>query len=159
MPKRFLPFLLIPLGILSGAGAAVFLAAPEEDAQAAVPEADEADEAAGDVPAAGLEYVKLNNQFVIPVVSRDRISSLVVLSLSIEITAGQRARVFEQEPKLRDAFLRVLFDHANIGGFNGPFTQEDRLGPLRTALREAARAELGKDVRNVLIVDILRQDP
>ncbi|WP_333683178.1 flagellar basal body-associated protein FliL [Pontibaca methylaminivorans] len=156
MPKRFLPFLLIPLGILSGAGAAVFLAAPEEDAQAAVPDTDEADE---DIPAAGLEYVKLNNQFVIPVVSRDRISSLVVLSLSIEITAGQRARVFEQEPKLRDAFLRVLFDHANIGGFNGPFTQEDRLGPLRTALREAARAELGKDVRNVLIVDILRQDP
>lgn len=156
MPKRFLPFLLIPLGILSGAGAAVFLVAPEEDAQAAVPDTDEAAE---DVPAAGLEYVKLNNQFVIPVVSRDRISSLVVLSLSIEITAGQRARVFEQEPKLRDAFLRVLFDHANIGGFNGPFTQEDRLGPLRTALREAARAELGKDVRNVLIVDILRQDP
>lgn len=156
MPKRFLPFLLIPLGILSGAGAAVFLVAPEEDAQAAVPDTDEADE---DGPAAGLEYVKLNNQFVIPVVSRDRISSLVVLSLSIEITAGQRARVFEQEPKLRDAFLRVLFDHANIGGFNGPFTQEDRLGPLRTALREAARAELGKDVRNVLIVDILRQDP
>ena len=156
MPKRFLPFLLIPLGILSGAGAAVFLAAPEEDAQAAVPDTDEAAE---DVPAAGLEYVKLNNQFVIPVVSRDRISSLVVLSLSLETTAGQRARVYEQEPKLRDAFLRVLFDHANIGGFNGPFTQEDRLGPLRTALREAARAELGKDVRNVLIVDIVRQDP
>ncbi|SIT80547.1 flagellar basal body-associated FliL family protein [Pontibaca methylaminivorans] len=158
MPKRFLPFLLIPLGILSGAGAAVFLAPPEDDAQAAVPDTDEAAED-GDVPAAGLEYVKLNNQFVIPVVSRDRISSLVVLSLSIEITAGQRARVFEQEPKLRDAFLRVLFDHANIGGFNGPFTQEDRLGPLRTALRDAARKELGKDVRNVLIVDILRQDP
>lgn len=158
MPRRFLPFLLIPLGILAGAGTAFFLAAPEDETQTTALEADDVAEDT-DLPAAGVEYVKLNNQFVIPVVSRDRISSLVVLSLSLETTAGQRARVYEQEPKLRDAFLRVLFDHANIGGFNGPFTQEDRLGPLRTALRDAARKELGKDVRNVLIVDIVRQDP
>lgn len=104
------------------------------------------------------EYVKLNNQFVVPVVASDRIEALVVVSLSLETDAGLREAVYAQEPKLRDAFLRVLFDHANMGGFHGAFTRSDRLGPLRTALREVARGQLGAAVREVLIVDIARQD-
>ena len=48
------------------------------------------------------------------------------------------------EPKLRDVFLQVLFDHANMGGFRGAFTRSDVLEPLRTALREAAQKHLGK---------------
>lgn len=157
MLSKLLPFLLVPLGIGAGAGAAVYLMPPPpaEDAEAAAPDSV----APPETEKGGDDYVKMNNQFVIPVVSRDRIASLVVLSLSLETAPGLRERVYEREPKLRDAFLRVLFDHANMGGFNGSFTQEDKLGPLRVALREVAQRELGKDVHNVLIVDIARQDP
>ncbi len=70
-----------------------------------------------------VEYVKLNNQFVVLVMEGAEIQSLVILSLSVEVAAGQAELVYAREPKLRDTFLRVLFDHANMGGFDGPFTQ------------------------------------
>ena len=54
------------------------------------------------------EYVKLSNQFVVPVVKNERVSSLVVLSLSVEVKAGTSQDMFSHEPKLRDLFLQAL---------------------------------------------------
>jgi hypothetical protein len=104
------------------------------------------------------EAAKLSNQFVVPVVRDDRVAAMVVMALSVEVTAGMTSTVFENEPKLRDALLLVLFDHANAGGFDGPFTELSNLETLRAALREAAQAELGADVVDVLITDLARQD-
>jgi len=103
-------------------------------------------------------FVKLNNQFVVPVVEGDRIASLVVLSLSLEVSEGFQETVFSQEPKLRDAFLQVMFDHANTGGFDGAFTSSGKMDNLRSALQEAAKKLLGEQLVGVLIVDVVRQD-
>ena len=107
---------------------------------------------------ANLEYVRLNNQFVVPVVQDAAVRSLVVMSLTVEIEAGQAEFVFNREPRLRDAFLRVMFSHANAGGFDGAFTSPTALNPLRSGLRDAAYDVLGSIVNDVLIVDIVRQD-
>ncbi len=105
------------------------------------------------------EYVKMNNQFVVPIVSDERVVAMVVLALSIEVPTGYSDAVFRREPKMRDSFLQVLFDHANMGGFDGSFTSAQVLGQLRTALREVAQKDLGEEVvRDVLIVEIARQD-
>jgi hypothetical protein len=105
------------------------------------------------------EYVKLSNQFVVPIVRNERVTALVVLALSLEIPAGQTDTVLSREPKLRDSFLQILFDHANIGGFQGNFTDAQVLGRLRMALREVAQRDLGRDLaKDVLIVEIARQD-
>ena len=101
----------------------------------------------------------MNNQFVVPIVADDRVAAMVVLALSIEVPSGMSDIVFRREPKLRDSFLQVLFDHANMGGFDGAFTSAEVLGRLRTALREVAEKDLGRDVaRDILIVEIARQD-
>lgn len=105
-----------------------------------------------------LEYVKLNNQFLIPVVTDQSVQSLVVMSLSVEVAAGQSEAVYTREPKLRDAFLQVLFDHANIGGFRGEFTNAKNLNVLRNALTEIAQTIVGDSVEGVLITDLARQD-
>ncbi len=107
---------------------------------------------------ASREFVKLNNQFVVPVVADETVVSLVVISLSLEIEGGQRETVFAREPKLRDAFLQVMFDHANLGGFNGAFTDTQTLDRLRRALHDVAINILGPMVTEVLIQDIARQD-
>ena len=104
------------------------------------------------------DYIKLNNQFVVPVVGGDRVEALVVISLSIEAEAALREAIYSREPKIRDAFLQVLFDHSNMGGFQGAFTRSNNLDVLRTALTEVAQREFGSDVHNVLIIDIARQD-
>ena len=104
------------------------------------------------------EFIKLNNQFVVPVVAAGRVEALVVLTLSLETALGLREAIYNREPKLRDAFLQVLFDHSNMGGFQGAFTRSNNLDVLRRALLEVAQREFGPNVFNVLIVDIARQD-
>ena len=103
-------------------------------------------------------YVKLSKQFVVPVIKDSRVSSMVVMSLSIETTPTVGDTVFAREPKLRDALLGVMFLHANSGGFDGQFTSNEAMKDLRGSLLEAARDVIGDDVYNVLITDILRQD-
>ena len=164
MIARLLPFLLPVIGLGAGVGAGFALrpappaeAASEEPApEAAI--AAEGGKAAPADPAEAPEYAKLNNQFVVPVMKGGRVVSMVVLSLSIEIPPGAAEAVYAREPKLRDSFLRVLFDHANAGGFDGSFTDGDTMVLLRRALQEAARAVLGDTARDVLITDIVRQD-
>lgn len=151
---KLLPILLILAGLGAGVGAGLALRpAPPVDA-APDPEA----EPAPDKDAAPPEFAKLNNQFVVPVVENNRIASLVILSLSVEVAAGNTAQVYAQEPKLRDALLQHLFDHANTGGFRGSFTDADNLILLRKGLTEIAQSILGDMVRTVLITDIVRQD-
>jgi len=130
---------------------------PPEAAQAHIQEKAEEEENSEEVDK-DTEFVRLNNQFVVPVVKDARVASLVVLSLSLETEPGMSEEIYSLEPKLRDVFLQVLFDHANIGGFAGSFTHSSNMEVLRRSLREVAQAELGKRVSNVLIIDIARQD-
>ncbi|THD85543.1 flagellar basal body-associated FliL family protein [Aliigemmobacter aestuarii] len=104
------------------------------------------------------EYVKLNNQFVVPVVEEGRVRSLVILSLGLEVAPGTTEDVYAREPKLRDAFLQLLFDHANSGGFKGTFTDGANLILLRRSLLESAQRVLGQKVTDVLISEMARQD-
>ncbi len=141
---KLIPLLLILIGAGGGVGAGIALRPqpePAEEAPAPVVEPD---------------YVKLNNQFVVPVVEQGRVASLVIMSLSLATTGGSEP-VFAREPRLRDAFLQVLFSHANTGGFRGSFTDADNLVVLRRSLLETAKKIL-PEVTDVLIVDIMRQD-
>ncbi len=104
------------------------------------------------------EYVRLNNQFIVPIIRHGSVRSLVVMSLTLEVQNGENTTVFNREPRLRDAFLRVMFSHANVGGFDGSFTTIEAMRPLRVGLQEAAQQVLGEIVHDVLIVDIVRQD-
>ncbi len=152
---KLLPILMLALG----AGAGIFggkLMLPEPE-PVAVEEGAEPVEAMPEEPS-DVEYVKLNNQFVVPVIAEGRVISLVVLALTVEIKLGEREAVYAREPRLRDAFLQVMFDHANIGGFDGAFTNSSSMDTLRHALKIVAVDSLGPTVKDVLITDIVRQD-
>jgi flagellar basal body-associated protein FliL len=158
MLGRLLPLILAVVGLGAGAAAGIVLRpAPEPEQDGGSADTAEAAPAEGD-PAALPEYVRLSNQFVIPVVEDGRVSALVILSLSLEVTIGSTAEVYAREPRLRDALLQVMFDHANAGGFRGSFTDGANLVLLRSAMRETARRVLGDLVLDVLISDIVRQD-
>jgi flagellar protein FliL len=163
MLRKILPVLLALIGLGGGVAAGLVLR-PDAEHPAATDDAapQDADHSEGDEPEGTEkgtpEYVKMNNQFVVPVVQDGRVASMVVLSLSLEVAAGNTEAVYQREPKLRDAFLRVLFDHANVGGFSGSFTDGANLVVLRTSLKEAAALVLGTVVSDVLITDIARQD-
>lgn len=162
--KLILPILLAAIGIGGGIGAGMLLRpAPTEEAQHAecAPTSDSKDMKAVEPEKeedTSKEYVKLSNQFVIPVISSQRVDAMVVMSLSLEVDTGQRETVFAIEPKIRDAFLQVLFDHANNGGFAGAFTNSSTMDSLRRALLEASKNAAGDLVSDVLITEMARQD-
>lgn len=176
--KFLIPFILLLVGLGGGVGAGLALRpAPESVAQSTEKTGeDQADDwqeipsedhsAATDYPATGagkggadnLEYIKLNNQFVVPIVTKDSVDALIVMSLSLEMRPGNSEVVYAREPKLRDEFLRVLFNHANAGFFRGAFTDTVKLETLRRGLLEVAQTTLGYNVTAVLITDIARQD-
>ncbi|AEI96242.1 hypothetical protein [Roseobacter litoralis] len=164
--KKILPILMLLLGSAAGVGAGVYLRPPPAE-EAAAPEelAEESsettakEEAKDELPIAGKEYVKLSNQFVVPIVEKDRVSSMIVMTLSVEAPEGQGQAVYDLEPKIRDVFLRILFDHAAIGGFRGAFLNNENLDIVRRNLRDGAIKTFGKDlISDVLIFEIARQD-
>ena len=172
--KFLLPLILALFGLGVGLGAGIFLAPPPSDSKDTEDHAsddghgkddhaedDHKTDDHGDHDAAknsSADYIKLNNQFVVPLIVEGNVVSLVVLSLSLEVDPGNEEMIYEREPKVRDAFLRVLFDHANAGGFSGDFTRSTNMIVLRDSLLEIARKTLGDVVQTVLIVDLVRQD-
>lgn len=155
--KKVLPLLLLLIGTGAGVGAGLFLKPKHEASKDQQVEA-EIEQPSEDKEEHAPEYVELNNQFVIPVVNNDLVDSLVVLSLGIELEAGQAEEIYRREPKLRDAMLQVLFDHANMGGFDGRFTDGNNMDVLRVSLTEAAQSIVGQIAHGVVITDIARQD-
>ena len=172
--KKLLPILLLLIGLGAGAGAGWFLRpAPQETAEVQGDATDahgetadahgEAAEAHGDdghgVAAPGTtETIRLPNQFVVPLIEEGQVRAMVVIGLALELNAGHSFVLANDEARLRSLFLQRLFDHANIGGFDGLFTSGEALLALRSALRDAARELIGPSVRDVLITELLRQE-
>ncbi|MGY6410062.1 MAG: flagellar basal body-associated FliL family protein [Alkalilacustris sp.] len=151
MGRLIVPLLAL-LGLVAGAAAGIALKPappPSEDAEEAPP--------VRAIPGLPSTFHAMDNHFIVPLLGPDRTRGLMVLSLSLEVVESELAAVRALEPRLRDAFLRVMFDHANAGGFDGHFTASGQVDALRKALREAAQS-LQPGVREVLIVDILRQE-
>lgn len=161
--RKLLPILLALLGLAAGVGAGIALKPPSAPMECGAPNLPPCPEPEAADPNtidenSGFEYVRLDNQFVVPIVEDGSVRALVVLSLAVEVEPGATEKVLLGEPKLRDALLRVLFDHAHGGGFDGSFTLSGNLDVLQHALRETARGALGPEVNNVLIQNVLRQD-
>lgn len=167
---KLLPIIFALIGVAAGIGAGVMLkpdpvvvdvanCGPETGAEhtevALSKPAHERDEEGNEVLP---EYVKMHNQFVIPVVENGKMAALVVLSISLEVVAGGKEATFQREPKLRDAFNQILFAHANSGGFEGTFTDSNNMTLLRDALYEIAVKVAGPVVKDILIAEIVRQD-
>jgi len=132
MIGKLIPIVIALIGLGAGVGAGIALRpAPTEMVAMENPCGDvghddmkvaEGDEPEEDDASEVHSYVKLNNQFVIPIVNEARVESLVVMSLSLEVDLDTNEDVYRVEPKLRDALLQTMFSHANAGGFSGPFT-------------------------------------
>lgn len=161
--RVFIPIFLALVGTSMGVVAALYLSEPDEVADTGASTAEQLSAGSKETdigsegPKGEVEYVKLANQFVIPVILDGEVEAMVVLSLSIEVAQGQSEGVYQKEPKLRDRFLFAMFRHANSGGFDGNYTDADRLNLLRNALLSEASDVLGSAVSNVLITDFAKQ--
>ncbi|MSU91803.1 flagellar basal body-associated protein FliL [Rhodobacteraceae bacterium 2CG4] len=162
---KLLPIALVALGLGAGAAAGLVLKPGKPVCDPEAPEKTPEACAAAEAPAAKetyedgkTEFAELKRQFVVPIVRDEKVEALVVASLSVEIAEGGAEHVYSREPKLRDAFLNVLFVHAHSGGFDGAFTSRAAMADLKARLVEVARPVVGEGLRDVLITEIVRQD-
>ncbi len=164
---KLIPIVVILLGAGGGVGAGMFLKpAPEvcepEDSEECMALAEEeaamekmAKENAKRGPSA---FAELTKQFVIPIVRDGRVSALVVATLAFEVDEGTTEAIYTLEPKLRDAYLQVMFVHAHSGGFDGTFTARQAMADLKARLVEVTEPIVGEALQDVLITEIVRQD-
>lgn len=110
---------------------------------------------------AGIEagsYLKFNRQFVVPVMEEGHIASLVIANLVIEFDENAPSNAYNLEPKFRDALTREFLRMSNKGLFGDEFTSAESYEQVRDTLYEAAVVVMPEGIRNVLILDIAKQD-
>lgn len=103
-------------------------------------------------------FIDLERKFVVPLVQGNRVRSLVVIDLRLEVRRSAESRAQEMKPKVRDVFLDTLYAMAVAGSFDGDLYSNNVQGEMRARLLEAARQVLQDDARAVLIGELLRQD-
>lgn len=153
--KKLLPILIIVIGIAAGAGAGMFLKpAPVSD-----PVSNHADNGSTEQDEkAERSFVKIGKQTIVPVVNDGETRALMLFELAVDVPATRVDQVHEMEPRLRDAFLRELFQMSYTGAFLTNFTEERVIEELRRNLTNAARTYLGHNQAEVLILDVMRQE-
>ncbi|WP_245155696.1 flagellar basal body-associated FliL family protein [Paracoccus ravus] len=105
----------------------------------------------------GDDWFRFPKQFFVPILRNGSTDSVMVLTLTLEISADARPEIEAREFRLRDAMLNALMIESNTGAFDGNFTSQPSLDRLRSALLKAARQAGGPKVARVLIEDIARQ--
>ncbi len=181
--KLLIPLVIALLGLGAGVGAGLALKPPPEEAASAcaapsgaahgeAPEGAAAEAgppcpepdpyAAGhdaEAPEGELSYVEIEKPFVVPIFRDEKVRAMVVISLSVAVGHEAETSAKAAEPRLRDGFLKVMFRHANTGGFDGSFTNGQKMDDLKSALLKSARETLPETpVGEVLITEIARQD-
>ena len=103
-------------------------------------------------------YFKFSRQFVVPIIGEGGVGALVILDLNLEMQSEAATNFYFREPKFRDALMQELLDLANEGRFEGRLTDRRNLEVIRTDLLAAVQDVAGDAVKEVLILDIMRQD-
>ncbi len=116
---------------------------------------DDDDDSAG---SSAISYLKFKRQFVVPVVKGGKIESLVLLNLNLEIGDDAPENIHSFEPKLRDALMRELMALSHNGLFTGDLTNTKTYDHIRENLLSATKHVLEAGVKNVLILDLSRQE-
>jgi hypothetical protein len=160
--KKILPVLLALIGLGAGVGAGLALRPVPEagaGAEGAHAEGEEAGDGGEAENYADFAAVPLGKPFVVPVFHDGAVAAMVVISLAVEVEPEGAEEVAAAEPRIRDGFLKVMFRHANSGGFDGGFTSGQPIEDLKAALAKTLRTLLpDAPTGRVLITEIARQD-
>lgn len=105
-----------------------------------------------------VSYLKFKRQFVVPVMERGKIDALVIMNLNLELNGDAPENVYSLEPKLRDAITRELLTMSDNDVFGKKLTSAESYETLRDTLLRASKAVVPEGIKDVLILDVARQE-
>ena len=103
-------------------------------------------------------YMKFSRQFVAPIVKAGRPVAMMILDVNLELDPSVADSVYAEEPKLRDAVLKVLLKQASEGKLQEMFQNPGVLEETRAGILSETRAIVGDGVKSVLIMDVGYQE-
>jgi flagellar basal body-associated protein FliL len=138
----------VALGLMVGGGAGSYWYLTQATTTAS------AEQPQSEAPA----FIDMERKFVVPLVRGNRVRSLVVADLRLEVRASGESRALALRPKVRDALLDTLYAMAVAGAFDGDLYSNNVQDEMRARLLQAARQVLQDDASAILIAELLRQD-
>lgn len=109
-------------------------------------------------PSGEVSYLKFKRQFVVPVMSNGKIDALVIMNLNLELDSNAPDNTYLLEPKLRDAIMRELLALSNDGVFGKDLTSVETYENIRRTLLSASKGIIPDGIRDILILDMARQE-
>ncbi len=104
------------------------------------------------------EYYKFSREFVVPVMRNDQVKSLVIIHINLEADSSTVDDLFSEEPKLRDNIMTTLIGLSNDGRTLEEPTQIDNYEMIRSMVLMNLKESVTDGIKNVLIVDMAKQD-
>lgn len=103
-------------------------------------------------------YYKFSREFVIPIMRGGQVKSLVILHLSLETDPSISEQLFTEEPKLRDNIMTTLIELSNDGRTLEELTTVNNYETIRAMVLMNLNDAVSDQIKNVLIVDVAKQD-
>ncbi len=103
-------------------------------------------------------YFKFTREFVIPVMKDSKVESLVILNLNLEADESISSSLFSMEPKIRDNIMTTLIELSNDGHTLVNISEVESYETIRTMVLMNLQKVIPHGIRNVLIVDIGKQN-
>ncbi|HBT37457.1 MAG TPA: hypothetical protein DEB52_16055, partial [Hyphomonas sp.] len=79
-------------------------------------------------------YYKFTREFVVPMIEDDRVQSLVILNLNLEVDTSISQELFSKEPVLRDNIMTTLVKLSSGGRTLNSITDVDNYETLRAMI-------------------------
>ncbi len=103
-------------------------------------------------------YYKFSREFVVPIMRGGQVTSLVILHISLETDSSTSERLFSEEPKLRDNIMTTLIALSNDGRTLERPTDINNYETIRSMILMNLKDSIDSGIKNVLIVDMAKQN-
>lgn len=103
-------------------------------------------------------YYKFSREFVVPMIQDDRVKSLVIFNLNLEVEPSVSQELFSKEPVVRDNIMSTLIKLSNDGKTFQSLSNVENYETMRSMVLKNLQTEVAAGIHNVLILDMARQD-
>ena len=112
----------------------------------------------GDSASGAPSYYKFSREFVVPIIADDRVKSLVILNLNLQVDSAASQSLFSQEPALRDNIMTTLIALSADDTIFNSLNSIEHYETIRSMILKNLQNSFSSSVENVLILDMARQD-
>lgn len=112
----------------------------------------------GKADVSGTQYFNFSREFVVPIMKQQRVDSLVIININLEVESSVMDKMFSIKPKLRDNIMTTLVELSNDGKTLVEPTNVDSYETIRSVILSNLNSVVASGIENVLIMDLAKQD-